>query len=158
MTGGHRDKHALTAKELERQRKEEKDQQLENLRRRIQEDNIPEYVYHHHIRENPIDEVVLHQNIPGNIPGTNINIYDRGSVDPSHFIMFLDEDGNPRVIPDQEGQSGQHQEEEYHRLREDQEDDQHDDDEEEEFVIPQPRIRLWREGGGRSLALASVLE
>ena len=144
MAGDRRDKRILTTEELERQRKEEEDQHFENLRRRVEEeDKIPEEVYRHHIRENPIDDVVLPQNIPGNIPGTNINIYDRDSIDPSHFFMFLDKDGNPRVVPDQEGQSGQPQEEEYHRLGEDQEGDQHVDNE-EKLVIPQPRIKLRR--------------
>ena len=143
MAGDH-GKRVLSPEELERQRKQREDEELEDLRRRIQEDdNIPEHVYRHHIRENPIDDVVLPQNIPGNIPGTDINIFDRDSIDPSHFFMFLDEDGNPRVVTDQEGQSGQPQEEEYHRLGVDQEGDQ-DNDDEEEFVVPQPRIRLRR--------------
>ena len=59
MAVDRRDKRILTTEELERQRKEE-DQHFENLRRRVEEeDEIPEEVYRHHIRENPIDDVVL---------------------------------------------------------------------------------------------------
>ena len=49
MAGGH-GKRALSAEELERQRKEREDEELEDLRRRIQEDDdIPEHVYRYHI-------------------------------------------------------------------------------------------------------------
>ena len=143
MAGGH-GKRALSAEELERQRKQQEEEALEDLRRRLQEDDndIPQDVYRLHVQLNPIDDVVLPNN-PGNIPGTNIDIYGRGSLDPSHFMMFLDEDGNPRVDLNQEVQSGQQPEEQYHHLGEDQEGDQHDD-EDEEVVMPQPRIKLRR--------------
>ena len=160
MAGGH-GKRALSAEELERQRKQREDEALEDLQRRmIQEDDgdIPEHVYRYHVQVNLIDDVVL----PQNIPGIEINIYDRYSLDPSHFMMFLDEDGNPRADPGQEDQSGQQQEEQYHRLGEDHEGDQHDDDEddEEELVIPQPRIKLRRgsrekSGSGQTVRVRS---
>lgn len=48
------DKFALIAEDWEPQRKEEENQWLENLRRQIEEEeDIPNYVYRHHIQEDP---------------------------------------------------------------------------------------------------------
>ena len=174
MAGDH-GKRVLSPEELERQRKQEEEAALEDIRRRLQEDDndIPEDVYRLHVQLNPIDDVVL-PNIPGNIPGTDIDIYGHGSLDPSHFMMFLDDDGNPRVDLNQECvneddnarvdlnqevQSGQQPEEQYHHLGEDQEGDQHDD-EDEEVVMPQPRIKLRRgrrekSGSGQTVRVRS---
>ena len=159
MAGDH-GKRVLSPEELERQRKQEEEAALEDIRRRLQEDDndIPEDVYRLHVQLNPIDDVVL-PNIPGNIPGRDIDIYGCGSLDPSHFMMFLDDDDNPRVDLNQEVQSGQQPEEQYHHLGEDQEGDQHDDDE-EEVVMPQPRIKLRRgrrekSGSGQTVRVRS---